>query len=122
MCELVDVAPVVICEVIETAYVRNSARSGPVDYLFDVPGIRATAISRKDVTKESRFHLKELAFLDVEDQVCFRQGCENLFDVVDMFLQGTAEDENIVHVDDNEDVDVHFEEAVDTLLKTSWAI
>src|SRR5579859_4319783 len=106
MCELVDVAPVVICEVIETAYVRNSARSGPFDYLLDVPGVWATAISRKNVTKESSFHLKELTFLDVEDQVCFRQGCENLLDVLDVFLQSTAEDENIVHVDDNEDVDV----------------
>jgi hypothetical protein len=122
MCKLVDVVPVVICEVIETTYVNNSARSGPFDYLLDVLGVRVTPISRKDVTKESRFHMKELTFLDVEDQIRFRQGCENLLDVVDMFLQGTAKDKDIIHVDDNEDVDVLFEESVDMLLKTSWAI
>src|SRR5579859_6066105 len=122
MCELVDVAPVVIHEVIETVYVCNSARSGPFDYLLDVPGVRATAVSRKNVTEESCFHLEELTFLYVEDKVCIRQGSENLLDVLDVFWQSPAEDENIVHVDDNEDVDVLFEEAVDTLLKTSWAI
>jgi hypothetical protein len=66
-----------VCEVVESTDISYRSRCRPVDDFFDVAGVWCAAIASEDVAEKACFRLKELTFVDVEDQICFGEGPEN---------------------------------------------
>jgi hypothetical protein len=94
-----------VSEIVETAYIRNRARGWPIEDFLNIAGVRFAAVAGEDMAEESRFCLEELTLLDVQDKVGVGQGGEDLLEMVNMLFEGSAEDENIVHVHNDKLID-----------------
>jgi len=95
-----------IRKVVEAAHIGDGPWRWPSDDFFNVSEVWRASIASENVHKEACFDVEELAFVDVENKVGVCQNRKDDFEVVDVFLQSLAVDEDVIHIDDNELVDI----------------